>query len=360
MNVIPFKPEPASRVELRSDPWAAIWAGAVALVSPGAWIDPTPQPALTLFLEFTAPGLDRKGPVRLWQGAAAAKRAIAVYAQPDGALRLVHDEIDLRTPPGFVRGGETVSLRYRCCARGRNDVIDFINHDNGQRARLRPRMARAARLDEALPRDAGFLSVCHVAAVATFGVAPSDLPGLAAGAVVSTATGACAVQDLRPDMVLTTVDGEALPLRWIERRPRLCLGRSGPVLLRAPYFGLSHDICVPPETRVMRSGPAVEYIFGHERVLMRAADLIASPGATRDRSQPVRDVYHLMLDVHACVAIDRCGIETALLADVVMAEDGGPSSNLAEVDRTPCLPVLDRAGAQALMAALARGGRSLI
>jgi hypothetical protein len=360
LNAIPFARDLAPRGAVRSDPWAAIWASGFALVPPQPWTDPTPQPALTLFLEFTVPSVDKKGPLRLWQGAAATHRAIALYAQANGALRLVHDEIDLTTPPGFVRGGETVSLRYRCCARGRGDVIDFINHDSAQRSRLRTRLARAARLDEALPRDMGFLKVCHIAAIATFGVAPSDVPGLAAGAIVSTTRGPRAVQELRPDMVLMTVDGDTLPLRWIERRPRLCLGRSGPVRLRAPYFGLSHDICVPPETRVMRSGPAVEYIFGHERVLMRAGDIISSPGATRDRSHPVRDIYHLMLDAHACVAIDRCGIETALLSDVVMAEDGRAKPNLAEVDRTPCLPVLDRAGAQALMAASARGGRSLI
>jgi hypothetical protein len=66
-----------------------------------------------------------------------------------------------------------------------------------------------------------------------------------------------------------------------------------------------------------------------------------------------------MMDDHACVALDRCGIETALLSDVVAAEDGGPPRNLSQSDRTPCLPVLDRAGAQALMAATPGARRTL-
>ena len=93
------------------------------------------------------------------------------------------------------------------------------------------------------------------------------------------------------------------PIRMGRRRARgWCpIGRSAPVLLRAPYFGLQHDIRVsPPETRILRSGPTVEYNFGHERVLVRAADLTSSPGALRDLDDcRFGDFFHLMLDDHA-------------------------------------------------------------
>ena len=359
MTVLSLRRDDIPLPEARHDQWAAIWSSGVSMLTSTPVVDPSPKAALTLCLEFTLPAVRGKKPLRLWQGAADPRRAIGLYAQPDGALRLVHQEIDLKSPPGFVRPGETVSLRYLCCARGRWDLVDFTNHDRGNRLRLRAGLACAARLDEALPRDPGFLRVCHVAAVAEFGVAPSDLPALAAGAILPTSLGPMAVEMLRPGILLKMVDGGLMPLRWIERRSRLCLGRLGPVWLRAPYFGLSHDICVTPATRVMRSGPAVEYIFGHERVLIRASDMLSSPGALRDRRNPVRDMYHLMMDDHACVALDRCGIETALLSDVVAAEDGGPPRNLSQSDRTPCLPVLDRAGAQALMAATPGARRTL-
>jgi hypothetical protein len=339
----------------RSDHWVAVWHVGVAMLSPRAALDLAPQAALSLSLEFNLPLGDRRYPMRLWQGAADANRAIGLYAQADGAVRLVHRDIDLMTSAGFVRPGETVSLRYRACARGRSDIADFINHDRGTRERLRGGIACAAQLDEAWPRDPGFLRVCHIAAIAPFGLSSTDLPALAAGAAVSTSQGPVAVEALRPGMLLRMIDGDLQPLRWIERRPRLCLGRLATVRLRAPYFGLEADICITPETRVLRSGPAVEYLFGQERVLIRACDITSSPGALRERFNPVCDMYHLMLDDHACLAIDRCGIETALLSDVVAAEDGGTPRNLSQADRTPCFPVLDRAGAQALMAETAGG-----
>jgi hypothetical protein len=354
-------PEPGAPGPQAAPPerWAAIWAAGADLTPPDGLRAPEPLPEMTLCLELALPPLPRRGLVVLWQGLAEPGRAIALCARPDGALRLVHDEVDLQTPPDFARTGETVTLRYRTCARGRGDIADFTNHDRALRHRLRTGAARAARLDEALPRAAGFLSVCHVAAIAGFGLPPTDLPALATGAMLPTGEGPVAVEALRPGMTLRTVAGQRSPLRWVARRSRLCLGRFAPVRLRAPYFGLRQDICVTPETRVMRSGPAVEYLFGHERVLMRAADLTASPGALRDRSVAVRSFYHLLLDEHDCVAVDRCGVETALLADVIAAEDAGPPRNLAAVDRTPCLPVLDRAAAQALVAASARGRRAL-
>lgn len=339
--------------------WAAIWESGVALVPVPGRPDPAPLAEMTLCLEFTLPAVVARGAVRLWQGATDPRRAIGLYAMPDGALRLVQGEIDLSTPPAFARPGEIVALRYRTCARGRGDIADFVNLDRGQRFRGRAALAHAARLDEALPRDARFLQVCHVAAIAAFGVAPTDIPALASGAVVPTARGPRPVESLQAGDRLITVTGEALPLRWVERRARLCLGRGAPVRLRAPYFGLEQDICVTPETRVMRSGPTVEYLFGEERVLVRAGDMILSPGAHRDRRRPVQEFHHLMFDDHACVAVDRCGVESALLADVIAAGDAGGGRNLSETDRTPCLPVLNRVSTQALMSASARGLRSL-
>lgn len=338
-----------------AEPWLAVWDGGVPVLAAPKVADMAPKSALTLCLEFTLPKCEGSGLVRLWQGMGDPGRAFGLYAQGDGALRLVHHEIDLSTPQGFVRPGDTVSLRYRSCARGRGDVADFINHDLGTRVRLRAALEHAARVAELWPRDPGFLRSCHIAAIAEFGLSASNLPALAAGAVLATDAGPVPITELRPGMMLRRVEGDLVPLRWIARRSRLCLGRLAPVRLRAPYFGLSQDILVTPETRILREGPAVEYLFGHERVLIAAKDITSSPGALRDRQNPVCDMYHLMLDDHGCLAVDRCGIETALLSDVVAAQDTGPPCQLAEADRTPFLPVLDRAGAQALMASSGGG-----
>lgn len=362
MNPAPTpQPTPDNWVQAapKQDAWAAIWQSGKPLLGSGFLPDTLAHADLTLCLEFTTPQIAAKGPVRLWQGAAQTARAVALYLLADGALRLVHGDIDLVTPPDMARAGETLSLRYLTCARGRDDAAEFTNHDRLQRHRCRSGLAHAARLDEMLPRDDRFLQTCHVAALAEFGLASSDLPALGTGALVTTETGPRPVETLSPGDLLVTATGEILPLRWIQRRARLCLGRQALVRLRAPYFGLNHHICVTPETRVVRSGPAVEYIFGEERVLARAGDMTSSPGAHRDCQGPVRTVHHLMFDHHACVMVDRCGVDTAHLADVVLAGGAGLPVTLSKADRTPCLPVLDRAGAQALVAASIRGRRSL-
>lgn len=355
-NAALSSPQPSIEAPASSG-WAGVWASGTSLLDSVQRVDPRPMAAMTLCLEVTLPPIGRRKAVRLWQGAAEPEEAVALYAVAEGSLRLIHGEVDTVTPPDFVRVGETVSLRYRACARGRSDVVDLANHDRRLGFRVRTGVARAARLDEALPRDPRFLSVCHVAAVAGFGLRAFDLPAIAAGTLLMTEAGPRPVEQLATGDFLMTVTGDRLPLRWVERRPRLCLGRSAPVRLRAPYFGLEHDLFLSPETRIMRDGPAVEYLFGEERVLVRAGDLLASPGAVRDSRVPVRDFFHLMLDDHACIAVDRCGVETALLSDVLAADDGAGGHSVAPVDRTPCLPVLDRSAAQALVAASMTGNR---
>jgi len=349
-------PAQAPAPRLAPGKWHAIWENGSALLPPSGWAKDRGLAELTLCIELTIPPLHPKKPLRLWQGAAPAHRAIALYVMADGALRLTHGEVDLSTEPGFARTGETISLRYTTCHRGRSDIADFRNFERQRRCKLRSSIAVVATLEDALPRDKRFLETCHVVAIAEFGLQATDLPAIASGAELMTIEGPVAVDRLEPGMDLVTVDGDLMTLRWIEARPRLCLGRDKPMLLRAPYFGLDSDICVTPETRFMRCGPTVEYIFGEEKVLVRAGDMTASPGARRSHRQPVRQFYHLMLDEHACISVDRCGVETALLSDVVAAQDGTAQANLADTDRTPCMPVLDRAGAQALVAAAAQSG----
>ncbi len=340
--------------------WAAIWQDGWPLIAPSPGADRARRlPELTLCLELVVPPRKPRQTLRLWQGEGPKSEAIALYLQPDGCLRLVHRKVDLSTAPDFARAGDTVTLRYRACARGRTDVAAFDNADRGLRERLRAAAEQPLRLSDALPRDLRFLAICHIAAIAPFGVPPTDMPGVAAGTSVMTPKGPARIETLQIGDAVVTSEGEAAPIRWIEARPRLNLGRLAPIRLRAPYFGLVEDLCVTPETRILRHGPTVEYIFGTEQVLVHARDLLSSGAAIRDQQKPVDQVFHLMLDDHACIQVDRCAVETALLADVVSAEDMGPRPHLAESDTCPVVPILDRASAQALVAAASKGRQAL-
>lgn len=336
--------------------WTAIWHHeAPVLPLPPHLRASDPLAELTLQLEFTVPPQEPYKAMRLWQGDSDPDLAVALYLMPDAGLRLVHGGVDLSTPAGFARMGETVCLRYRACARGRRDIVDLENTSRGTRHRLRAACDQPICLADVLPRDPRFLHICHIAAIAPFGIGPTNLPGLVEGTRVQTPDGPVPVEHLHQGLRLTTADGSTLPLQWIEARPHLSLGRRAPIRLRAPYFGLEDDIIVTPETRLLRVGPAVEYVCGTEAVLVEAQDLATGPAAQRDQTAPVRMVYHLMLDAHACLLVDRCALETALLADVIRAEDMAPRPFLAETDKTPCAPVLDRSGALALASVAATG-----
>lgn len=329
--------------------WTAIWQdGWPVIPSEGAARADAPVAEMTLCLECVMPPKKPGRTLRLWQGQGPDATALALYFTADGGLRLIHGGVDLATGPDFARAGETVLLHYRACARGRHDFALFRNADRDTALRARAAVAQTFRPRDAMPRDPRFLTICHIAAIAPFGLSAPDLPGLAGDTRVETPTGPRVVADLRPGDPVLTADGTARPVQWIDARPRLSLGRLSPVRLKAPYFGLGADLVVTPQTRVQRSGPTVEYIFGHDVVLVRVQDLIAAPIARRDRITPVRVFYHLMLDDPACLMIDRCAVETAALGDVVAADGLQARPHL---DAAPVWPTLDRAGAQALASA---------
>jgi hypothetical protein len=197
----------------------------------------------------------------------------------------------------------------------------------------------------------GYADAASVAAIATHAVAATDLPGLETGARVDTPDGPVPVERIRAGMKVIGDDGRAQIVRWTDTRERLCLGRSAPVLLRAPYFGLGADTCVTPGTRLKRHGADVEYLAGTDTVLVRAADLAAGPAARFDRSRPLRRFHSIMLDDPACLKVWRCRIETAFLSEVLASQDTVASAARPDAkDCAPSLPLLDRSAARALLA----------
>jgi hypothetical protein len=336
--------------------WAAIWQEGkpqpLGAFSTYRGAPEEPLDALTLCLEIAMPRR-RRVPVRLWQGASTkARQAISVYVMPDGALRLVHgDALDVETEAGFLAPGQILALRLIVCARGRRDVVDAVNVDTGRRHRFRCGVASSPRLEDALPAAPGFTDMARVAAIATHVLPTTDLPGLESGARIETPEGPMLVEDIRPGMVVLTDTGAEHVVRWTDARDRLCIGRSAPVLLRAPYFGLGADICVTPETRLKRHGADVEYLAGTDTVLVRAADLASGPAARFERSKPVRRFHHIMLDDPACLNVWRCKVETAFLSEVLASQDSGAGAARPDAkDCVPSLPLLDRSAARALLA----------
>lgn len=344
--------------------WQAIWSGGTTHLAPPVLCRRS-LCAMTLWLELIGPrkspprrgqGSAREVALRLWQGATEGASAITLYLMPGGAMRLVHGEIDLCSVPDTIRPGETVGIRYVACADGREDVFEITNYDRGRVQTLRSGLGQAASLADALPRAPGFLSVAHVAAVAMGVASASDLPGIESGAEIATVDGPRRVDGLRPGDALLDHRGEVHTLRWIEARPRLCLGRTAPLCLRTPYFGLTRNVVVTPQTRLLQTGPIVDYLCGTEAVLATAADLATGRAVLRDRSQAMRLFHHLMLDDPACIMVENSPIETAHLCDVIASGDRKSTKWAAPYaeDLMPSLPLLDRAAVRALVTARAR------
>ncbi len=117
------------------------------------------------------------------------------------------------------------------------------------------------------PAITGFAFSDHVMPI-------GPLPGLLAGASLATLDGPRSVETLRQGDLVLTADNGWQPVLWQGGVELPALPGFFPIRLLAPYHGLDHDLVVLPEQRIAISGKDVEYLFGADRVLVAARDLV--------------------------------------------------------------------------------------
>ena len=133
-------------------------------------------------------------------------------------------------------------------------------------------------------------------------VEPVGLPlGVAAGTPVETPGGLCPVDHLRVGDLVSTSDGPR-PIRWLTRREVPALGAFRPIHLRAPYHGLTSDILVAPDHRLLVSGGETEYLFGEDAVLVEARHLVDGRTTHRAHGGGLMRYHHILLDEHTCLS----------------------------------------------------------
>lgn len=126
-----------------------------------------------------------------------------------------------------------------------------------------------------LSEDIDFIAVAdHVDCVG-----PS--PGLHPATPVATPRGHVPVGRLQRGDTVITDDGQVVPVLARIDRTVPARGAFAPVLLRAPFFGLRQDILVSPQQNLLIRGNEVEYLFGHEAVLVPARHLSGASAAAR-------------------------------------------------------------------------------
>jgi hypothetical protein len=157
--------------------------------------------------------------------------------------------------------------------------------------------------------------------------------GLAAGTWVDTIDGPKSVEHLLPGDLVQTMGHGFQPLRFVMIREVPAFGSFAPIRLRAPFFGLDHDLVVSPEYRLLISGADAEYLFGTDSVLVEARYLATMAAYARVSKAATVKYVHLVLDAHVCLSMQGAWGESLYLGDLAEQPARHAISPLASVPR---------------------------
>ncbi|PIE16213.1 MAG: hypothetical protein CSA68_03470 [Rhodobacterales bacterium] len=166
-------------------------------------------------------------------------------------------------------------------------------------------------------------TIHHIAPVVSL-VALSDqiepvgfIPSIAAGAPVETVNGPVPIEQLKPGDRVLTVDHGPQPLRWVCARTVPMMGLFRPLRLRAPYFGLSRDILVAPEQRILFENDAVEYLCGQDSMLAEVRDIENNISVLQEPATAAGiRLYQLLFDQHEIITVAGCRLESLFIGDI--------------------------------------------
>lgn len=167
---------------------------------------------------------------------------------------------------------------------------------------------------------------------------PARAPWIGLRTPVETARGTIMAGHLRPGDLVATADGGLLPLRRTRLLDLPTCGSFAPVILRAPFFGTSHDLLVSADQRLAMSGSEVEYLFNEEQVLVEAGMLVDGRTALAEQRRAVATVLALEFDHPALVLADGCPLFVA------RPNDGIPCRMLQAYEVLTLMAMLGRAG----------------
>ncbi len=119
--------------------------------------------------------------------------------------------------------------------------------------------------------------------------------------LIFTEQGEIPVQDLAAGDRVWTESRGFQPLRWICAREVLAIGDFAPIKIKAGALGCLKDLWVSPQHRLLVSGPHVELLFGVEKALVAAKDLINDQDIRRDLSMKTVEYFHILFDRHEIV-----------------------------------------------------------
>lgn len=118
---------------------------------------------------------------------------------------------------------------------------------------------------------------------------------------------------LRKGDLVDTVDAGPQPVLWSGRISFPALGALRPVRLCAPTFGATRDLWLWAQHRIALEGPAVDYLFGEDEVLVAARYLVDGCSAQQPDRPCVLAWQGILLEGHHLLIADGCRVESLSL-----------------------------------------------
>lgn len=174
--------------------------------------------------------------------------------------------------------------------------------------------------DGTVLQDAVFQSSTYVTTATQTPVSAMGPPCFAAGTLIETTDGFCAVEDLKPGDMVITMDNGPQPVRWVGQRTVSGRGQFAPIRIASGALGNTRALMVSPQHRMLITGWRAEMFFGEDEVLVAAKHLINND---RIHAHPVDEVtyVHVMFDRHEVIYAEGCASESFYPGDYVLSGD---------------------------------------
>lgn len=159
---------------------------------------------------------------------------------------------------------------------------------------------------------------------------------------IETPTGPRPAASLRPGDLVETADAGPKPVLWAGRVSLPALGNLRPVRLCAPAFGETRDLWLMPGHRLLAGGEMVDYLFGHDEVLVEARHLVDGCTALQPERPNLLSWQGILLEGHHLLIADGCQIESLSIGTLARQPALAKTTVLAELARQGRLPVQPR------------------
>lgn len=158
------------------------------------------------------------------------------------------------------------------------------------------------------------------------------MPGICPKTPVQTPEGMKPIGTLKRGDLVTSLNGDAIPVLQVLRKTVPARGSFQPIRLRAPYFALTQDVVLTPEARLVVGGTQVEYLFGSDSVLVPVKHLTSAESARYEDGHKLVTYVQLLLPDHEPILAGGTAIESMNIGRIRRKKELLKSTLLGQFD----------------------------